>query len=978
MADSDRKANKRSKTKSRSRRSSSRYDDGREADEAYTKTKVKRKKSKGSKVGISESPTRAKDADSPKRRPKGSGSTTDGSESPSLPKELNYEYFERLDGNLRRAGELLEEHGRGIVWQAADIIACIPEYCPPRRYTSKLCRCNTCCERCCVDEEHRLRGFHSNVRDQATDVPDEEGLALSGSSDTSVASFLEDLSSEEGISKASARLAVASRDVKRAVRLAKQFRAAARTIDSLECSNESEHQMRALYTKELMDKAVFYAKKANEALAGYAALRRALRGVADTSGGEELSRLDALQEQPPCGPPPYGYGLDAQRLRWASAPVVGHPPSVQTALNLSRMADMVMSKAQQASEEALKFQRVSEEALAGAKVLEGVSDARLPPFELKDTRKAPNLHPVGAVGFDGTTTECVIGKGPSIPKGITKVRMSETTAAESDRQPGQFSDLKVDLADRGQRATGPSAMHTTKQRVTRRASVSAAGASHMHNREAIEQSQGKPARTSRRRASMSLQQEPFDTNEPPPPRKTKSLAARRASVGAGLLLKLGAHMKDSSESSSPEKELSVPAAAPDSAGFKAKATRRASVSSRRPSAKPHNEDMDAFRSKSARRASVSTKALSTSLGCITTDSDSFKARTSRRASVSSKAVSPPDESMRNEQDQSRVNALRKASVSRDYPADLSDEYETFKVKTARRASVSAKGVDVSTASDDGYFKAKAARKASLSLPLVSPNLHSPSEGQKPFNAKAARRASVSAKSAKFPAGHTELPEPFKVKAARRASVSRATPEDPLDMSEPFKAKTRRKSTGSAMSQEGRYEESELFKSKAARRASVSAKSPEGRKEMYESFKAKAERGSGFPAVSLEGEQEMSEPFKGKASSKGKGSVMSLEGHYEEAEPFKAKAARRASVSAKSPEGPPDTQHESLKAKVARRASVSAKGIARQEGVQKHREEFRRASVSSIGPSSRLDTPALESHAHKSNGNEGSRRRAIHT
>ncbi|KAL3178234.1 hypothetical protein MRX96_038745 [Rhipicephalus microplus] len=66
---------------------------------------------------------------------------------------------------------------------------------------------------------------------------------------------------------------------------------------------------------------------------------------------------------------------------------VGHPPSVQTALNLSKMADMVMSKAQQASEEALKFQRFSEEALARAKVVEGVSDARLPPFELKKIRE---------------------------------------------------------------------------------------------------------------------------------------------------------------------------------------------------------------------------------------------------------------------------------------------------------------------------------------------------------------------------------------------------------------------------------------------------------------------------------------------------------------------------------------------------------------------------------------------------------------
>ncbi|KAH7967801.1 hypothetical protein HPB52_002551 [Rhipicephalus sanguineus] len=401
MADSDKKANKHSKTKSRSRRSSARYDDAQDEDEAYANTKVKRKKSKGTRVGIYESPTHAKGTDSPKRRLKGSGSTTDGSESPSLPKELNYEYFEQLEGNLRRAGELLEEHGRGIVWQAADVIACIPEYCPPRRYGTKLCRCNTCCERCCVDEEHQLRGFHSNVRDQATDVPDEEGLTLSGSSDTSITSLLQDVSSEEGISKASARLAVASREAKRALRLAKQFRAAARTIDSLECSNESEHQMRALYTKELMDKAVFYAKKANEALAGYAALRRALRGVAGTTSGEELSRLDALEdaqrrlpyypsheptyfqgERPPYGPLGQGYGfdgprgapgpLDAQRLRWASAPVVGHPPSVQTALNLSKMADMVMSKAQQASEEALRFQRVSEEALGEAKMLEGL------------------------------------------------------------------------------------------------------------------------------------------------------------------------------------------------------------------------------------------------------------------------------------------------------------------------------------------------------------------------------------------------------------------------------------------------------------------------------------------------------------------------------------------------------------------------------------------------------------------------------
>ncbi|KAH7954075.1 hypothetical protein HPB49_015425 [Dermacentor silvarum] len=527
MDDTGRKKERRSKSKkeNRSRKSSPAYDDGQDDDEDYQKTTTKRKKPKSSRVGITESPpTFSKSADSPTPRPEISASTPDGGESSSLPKELNYEYFEKLGGNLRRAGELLDEHGRGIVWQAADVITCIPEYCPPRSYMTKLCRCNTCCERCCVDPEHRLTGFHSDVKDEATDVPDEEGLTQSGSSDTSVASLLGDLSGEESKSKGSTRLAIAARDAKRAVRLAKQFRVAARTIDSLECSNESEHRMRALYTKELMDKAVFYAKKANEALAGYAALRRALRGIPDATSGDESKRIDALQqnaqrrppgdpslqstyfqgEQPPYRPPPHsaqGYGstmefavrypqqpgaqppfdqavpgtvgqryrfdgprgvpglLDAQRLRWSSAPVVRRPPSQQRALSLSRMSDIVMSRAQQASEEAQSLQRISNETLAEAKILEGVSDARLPPFELQSARnsywlpaavpepdqrhvkdRAPNLRPSGAVNYDDTMTKIAVGKGPHMLTGIKKNRMPEHTRSESDRLPGQFDE----------------------------------------------------------------------------------------------------------------------------------------------------------------------------------------------------------------------------------------------------------------------------------------------------------------------------------------------------------------------------------------------------------------------------------------------------------------------------------------------------------------------------------------------------------
>ncbi|KAH6937324.1 hypothetical protein HPB50_026736 [Hyalomma asiaticum] len=888
MDDSERKSDRRSKSKSRSRRSSARYDDAQDEGEEYGKT-ARRKKTKGSKVGISESPSHSKGAESSKRRRKGSDSTQDAAESSSLPKELNYEYFEQLDSNLRRAGELLEEHGRGIVWQAADVITCIPEYCPPRCYMTKLCRCNTCCERCCLDTEHRLTGFHSNAKDEGTDVPDEDELTLSGSSDTSVASLLGDLSSDEGTSKASARLATAARDAKRAVRLAKQFRAAARTIDSLECSNESEHQMRALYTKELMDKAVFYAKKANEALAGYAALRRALRGIADTTSGDDISRLDAIQdaqrrppydpslestylqgEQPPYGPPSHsarGYGsapefagrypqqpgaqmplpqavpaavgqgyrfggargvpcpLDAQRLRWASAPVVGYPPSLQTTLSLSRMAEMVVNKAQQASEEALRFQRASNEALAEAKILERVSDDRLPPFESKEYRKVPDVRPIGVVAFDEMASECAIDRGPHVPKGIARVRMSEATGADSERQPGQLSEqgltksksfdndltmrrsntvkrparkggssnLEADLPGKGgPRTPVPSTMPPMKQRATRRASVSAAVASQMQNRAAVEQSQEKPARPSGRRASVSsLQQELSDTVQPPPPRKMKSLAARRASVGAGLLLKLGAHMKDSSESSTPEGEHSVPAAAPDSASFKARATRRASVSSRAPLSQSLNEDPDAFRAKATRRASVSSKGLSTPLDRTTADPDSFKARASRRASVSSKALSPPDESMRNEQDHSRAKALRRASVSsRDLSADHSKEHETFKARAARRASVSAKRIAIpieGRTSPTGTPKSESrAHKAKgTKVTVVEPDVP---EVSSPAAKKPRRRASVCA--AKYKClygdvsaeentkgiggdkGETESDEPIEPrKQARRPSIN---------------------------------------------------------------------------------------------------------------------------------------------------------------------------------------------------------------
>ncbi|XP_075545683.1 uncharacterized protein LOC142579414 [Dermacentor variabilis] len=1076
---SGKKKERRTKTKNEnpSRKSPARYDDGQDYDETYQKPTARRKKSKSSRVAITDSPTFSKSSESPTNRHEGSAVVTSGDESSSLPKELNYEYFEKLGGNLCRAGELLDEHERGIVWQAADVITCIPEYCPPRCYMTKLCRCNTCCERCCVDPEHRLTGFHSNVKDEATDVPDEEGLTLSGSSDTSVTSLLGDVSSEEGKSRGSTRLAIAARDAKRAVRLAKQFRAAARTIDSLECSNESEHRMRALYTKELMDKAVFYAKKANEALAGYAALRRALRGIPEATSGDESTQFDTLQgEQTPYRPAPYpaqGYGsamefamrypqqpsaqspfgqgvrgtvgqgyrfggprgvqgpLDAQRLRWASAPVVGRPPSQQTALSLSRMSDIVMSKAQQASEDVLRFQRISNEMLAEARVFEGVSNDRLPPFELKGARssywlpaavpetdqryvqdRAADLRPSGAVAFDDTMTMCAIGKDGHM------LRIPEHTRADSDRQPEQLndqmmristeekrsarkdgkSDLKVDLMDRGgPRATGPTTT-PPPNRVARRASVS--------------------AKDSGRRASVSsIQQELSDTAQSPQPRKTKSLAARRASVGAGLLLKLGARMKDGSDDLSPDREPSMPGASPDSTHFKARATRRASVSSKAYSAHPLNEDADSFKARATRRASVSSKGLPTSPDRITADHDSFKARSSRRASVSSKTISPSEANTRNEQYHLQTKALRRASTfSRDFPADLSDEHKQFKAKAARRASVSSNRLAVPTEGDEGSFKAKAARRASVSSVgqqsfkakaarrasvssgTLSPDLYNLSAGQHSFKAKAARRASVSsgmlspdlynlspeqhsfkAKAARRASVSSGMLSPdlynlspeqhsFKAKAARRASVSSGMlSPDLYNLSagqHSFKAKAARRasvSSKSAKSTEGPHERFESFKAKTARRTSVSAMSPEGPQKMSESFKVMAARGTGASSVSPESPQEMFKPFKPKAARKGTGSDKSPEGPHEESESFKAKAARRASVSAKLSEGLHDSQHESFKAKAARRASVSSKGLAQQASVQKlHEAKFRRASVFSTGRTSPQDTPTHDS------------------
>ncbi|KAK8756422.1 hypothetical protein V5799_000854 [Amblyomma americanum] len=289
--DDGKKKGSKPEEKSRSKSpSAKRFDDLDRDEDELPKKKGKRRKSKfkGSKVGIADSPPSPLSEQKARRQPK---SSTDD-ELSSLPKEINLEYFEQLAGNMQRAGELLDEHARGMVWQAAEVISCIPEYIPPRRYTAKLCRCNTCCERCCVDPEHQLTGFHSNFKDAATDVPDEEGLTLSGSSDTSGLSVLGDISDvgDDGKPRVSSRLAVAAREAKRAMRLARQFRSAARTMDSLECSNDSEQNMRRLYTKELMDKAVFYATKANEALAAYGALRRTLRRAADVSGTDDVTR----------------------------------------------------------------------------------------------------------------------------------------------------------------------------------------------------------------------------------------------------------------------------------------------------------------------------------------------------------------------------------------------------------------------------------------------------------------------------------------------------------------------------------------------------------------------------------------------------------------------------------------------------------------------------------------------------------------
>ncbi|CAN7942382.1 unnamed protein product, partial [Ixodes pacificus] len=227
----------------------------------------------------------------------------------SLPtQDISKAYYKEVEGDLAMACEILSDHEREIIWKSVDLIAAIPADYPPRRYINKLCCCDTCCMRCCDNADHKKTGFHNTLKsDASTDVPDNTELTMSGS-DTSAISLLRseqtllDLAEFADESKPVAvRAVVAAREAKRAIQAAKDFRTASKTVQSLECSTDSELKIRRQYVKDLMERAVEEAKMARDALAKYRVLKKAARRnpgvIAQITRNEDVMSLESLLSQ---------------------------------------------------------------------------------------------------------------------------------------------------------------------------------------------------------------------------------------------------------------------------------------------------------------------------------------------------------------------------------------------------------------------------------------------------------------------------------------------------------------------------------------------------------------------------------------------------------------------------------------------------------------------------------------------------------
>ncbi|KAM7291606.1 uncharacterized protein ISCGN_028179 [Ixodes scapularis] len=311
----------------------------------------------------------------------------------SLPtQDISKAYYKEVEGDLATACEILSDHERDIIWKSVDLFAAIPADYPPRRYINKLCCCDTCCMRCCDNADHKKTGFHTTLkRDASTDVPDNTELAMSGS-DTSAISLLRseqtllDLAEFTDESKPVAvRAVVAAREAKRAIQAAKDFRTASKTVQSLECSTDSELKIRRQYVKDLMERAVVEAKMARDALAKYRVLKKAARRnpgvIAQITRNEDVMSLESLLSQDAetrrcrflAVTPDGAQAREARRSRRTSAPEVltrrDRSVPVKSAATLVRGADMAINKARQAAEEANKLQKISAAILSETRAL---------------------------------------------------------------------------------------------------------------------------------------------------------------------------------------------------------------------------------------------------------------------------------------------------------------------------------------------------------------------------------------------------------------------------------------------------------------------------------------------------------------------------------------------------------------------------------------------------------------------------------
>ncbi|XP_064481923.1 uncharacterized protein LOC135394832 [Ornithodoros turicata] len=186
-------------------------------------------------------------------------------------------FYEMVGEEIGNACTALVDHQASLVSLSSEIFNEIPLGYRRRRYANPYRgKCSgRCCDHPTLEPKSNVYRPPASTMDATTLVELEEFEKQEGTSEA-VAEGKVSLPSEPALTE---KMAAAAREAKKAIEKAKAFQQAARTLGSLEESEEMDSQTQKEHCYKLMRKAAAMAKKARDALNRYSALKATLAEI---------------------------------------------------------------------------------------------------------------------------------------------------------------------------------------------------------------------------------------------------------------------------------------------------------------------------------------------------------------------------------------------------------------------------------------------------------------------------------------------------------------------------------------------------------------------------------------------------------------------------------------------------------------------------------------------------------------------------